>query len=192
MTHARRFLDETAEIASLIDAAQVEVMAQELFLLRQRKGRLFMIGLGGSAANASHAVNDFRKLCGIDAYAPTDNVAELTARANDEGWQHIFRDWLAGAKIDKNDAIFILSVGGGKDNVSRPIYEAVDTGINAFAGIFGVVGRDGGHTKQYGHCVVVVPTIEASRVTPHTEAFQSVILHCLVSHPELQVNKTKW
>ena len=192
MSHARRFLDETAEIASLIDASQVDAMVGELAYLRERKGRLFVIGLGGSAANASHAVNDFRKLCGIEAYAPTDNVAELTARANDEGWQYIFRDWLLGAKINNKDAIFVLSVGGGKDNVSRPIYEAVDTAINAFAVILGIVGRDGGHTGQYGHCVIVIPTVEPSRVTPHTEAFQSVILHCLVSHPDLQINKTKW
>lgn len=192
MSHARRFLDETAEIASLIDASQVEEMAKQLVALRQREGRLFIIGLGGSAANASHAVNDFRKLCGIDAYTPTDNVAELTARANDEGWQHIFRDWLIGAKINHMDAIFVLSVGGGKDNVSRPIYEAIDAALEAMAWIFGIVGRDGGHTKQYGHHVLVIPTIAVSRVTPHSEAFQSVILHCLVSHPDLQIRRTIW
>jgi len=188
MNHARRFLDETAEIASLIDAAQVEVMAQELVVLRQRKGRLFMIGLGGSAANASHAVNDFRKLCGIDAYAPTDNIAELTARANDEGWITIFDSsfWKT------NDVLFVLSVGGGQGTVSIPISLAVNRAKQLHMKVLGIVGRDGGNTAKRGDCVIIIPPIVADRVTPHTEAFQSVILHCLVSHPELQVNKTKW
>ena len=188
MSHARRFLDETAEIASLIDASQVEAMAQELVLLRQRKGRLFILGLGGSAANASHAVNDFRKLCGIEAYAPTDNVAELTARGNDEGWPTLFDNcfWM-----DK-DALLILSVGGGTVIVSVPLVRAIGKARQLEMRILGIVGRGGGDTAKYANCCIIVPTVESSRITPHTEAFQSVILHCLVSHPDLQITKTKW
>ena len=188
MSHSQTYLTETATIAGLLDADKIEQMVKELVALRERKGRLFVIGLGGSAANASHFVNDLRKLCGIEAYAPTDNVAELTARANDEGWATIFdvSFW------QSSDALFVLSVGGGAYQVSTPIVQAVNEASIKKMKILGIVGRDGGRTNEYGDCVIIIPTVEASRVTPHTEAFQSVVLHCLVSHPLLQRQPTKW
>lgn len=186
MSHASQFLAETAEIARLLPEAQIEALVGELKALRDRGGRLFLVGLGGSAANCSHAVNDFRLLCGIEAYSPVDNVSELTARANDEGWKNIFLSgWRAG------DALFVFSVGGGTDEVSTPITYAVKTAAGRFR-VLGVVGRDGGETKKWGDCVVVIPTVNPKHVTPHTEAFQMVILHCLVSHPDLQIRETKW
>lgn len=188
MTHCRRFLDETAEIASLINVEKVEALVRELVFLKLRKGRLFVIGLGGSAANASHAVNDLRKLCEIEAYAPTDNVAELTARANDEGWETIFSNLF----FNTGDALFVFSVGGGGDTVSLPIKKAVSWAKSNGMRVLGIVGRDGGYTAEHADCCIIIPTVVPERVTPHTEAFQSVILHCLVSHPDLQVNKTKW
>ena len=192
--HSETFFDEVVKIARSIDAAGVETLAKELAALRQRGGRLFFLGVGGSAANCSHAVNDFRKLCGIEAYTPVDNVSELTARTNDEGWETVFAGWLKTSKANKNDAVFVFSVGGGnlEKNVSANIVAGLKEAKQRGMKIFGVVGRDGGYTKQVGDCVVVVPTIEASRVTPHTEAFQAVIWHCLVSHPELQQISTKW
>ena len=190
MNHCRRFLDETAEIASILKAKDIEAMVQELVKLRERQGRLFVLGLGGSAANASHAVNDFRKLCGIEAYAPTDNVAELTAIANDFGWSEIFSKWLRESNLTVKDALLILSVGGGSSNVSLPLIDAQAVGPQRR--VLGIVGRDGGYTARNGHCVVIVPTINNLHITPHTESFQSVILHCIVSHPYLQRNKTKW
>ncbi|HKC53300.1 MAG TPA: SIS domain-containing protein [Burkholderiales bacterium] len=192
--HSETFFDEVVKIAQSIDAAGVETLAKELAALRQRGGRLFFIGVGGSAANCSHAVNDFRKLCGIEAYTPVDNVAELTARTNDEGWNTVFAAWLKTSRANRNDAVFVLSVGGGnvEKNVSANIVAGLKEAKQRSMKIFGVVGRDGGYTKQVGDCVVVVPTIEASRVTPHTEAFQAVVWHCLVSHPELQQTSTKW
>lgn len=188
MSHARTFLDETARIAAALDADKVEEMARCLHVSR----RLFVIGLGGSAANASHAVNDFRKLCGIDAHCPTDNVAELTAWANDASWESMFTRWFEGRNIQQTDAVLVLSVGGGTDEVSTPITAAVKAACRLGACVLGIVGRDGGATKAHGHCVIVIPTVEPSRVTPHAEAFQSVILHALVSHPLLQRNATKW
>jgi len=192
--HSETFFDEVVKIAQSIDAAGVETLAKELAALRQRGGRLFFIGVGGSAANCSHAVNDFRKLCGIEAYTPVDNVAELTARTNDEGWNTVFAAWLKTSRANRDDAVFVLSVGGGnvEKNVSANIVAGLKEAKQRSMKIFGVVGRDGGYTKQVGDCVVVVPTIEASRVTPHTEAFQAVVWHCLVSHPELQQTSTKW
>ena len=192
MTHTEQYLSETAEIASKIDASKVEEMVKELVSLRTRGGRLFVLGLGGSAANASHAVNDFRKLCGIEAYAPTDNVAELTARANDEGWHRIFIDWMLASHITKNDSIFVLSVGGGTFNVSIPITGAVGYFSDFAVPILAIVGKDHGATQDKAQKYVIVPTVESSRVTPHTEGWQSVILHCIVSHPDLQRNPTKW
>lgn len=190
MSHAQIYMGETYAIADKLCAmhGEIESMVRELVKLRERKGRLFFIGLGGSAANCSHAVNDFRKLCGIEAYAPTDNVAELTARANDEGLSTIFSEifWR------HDDGVFVLSVGGGDPLVSAAISCAVEKAFYRQMTIFGIVGRKGGYTKENGHHVIVIPTIEPSRVTPHTEAFQSVILHCLVSHPDLQIAKTKW
>jgi len=192
--HSKTFLHEVVKIAQSIDVSRVENLAKELAALRQRGGRLFFLGVGGSAANCSHAVNDFRKLCGIEAYTPVDNVSELTARTNDEGWETVFAAWLKTSKGNKNDAVFVFSVGGGslEKNVSANIVAGLKEAKQRGMKIFGVVGRDGGYTKQVGDCVVVVPTIEASRVTPHTEAFQAVVWHCLVSHPELQQTSTKW
>lgn len=192
--HAEVFLREASSIAETIDARAIESLAQELIALRERGGRLFLLGVGGSAANCSHAVNDFRKLCGIEAYTPVDNVSELTARTNDEGWDTVFSEWLRVSKAGKNDAVFVFSVGGGNaekkvsTNIVAGLKEAKERGLK----VFGVVGRDGGYTKQVGDAVVVIPTVDATRVTPHTEAFQAVVWHCLVSHPGLQRIATKW
>jgi D-sedoheptulose 7-phosphate isomerase len=194
MSHASTFLDETVETARRIDPAAIEALCGELARLRERDGRLFIIGVGGSAGNAGHAVNDFRKLCGIEAYAPTDNVSELTARTNDEGWPTVFAEWLKVSRANAKDAILIFSVGGGnmEKNVSPNIVAAIGVAKERGMRVLGVVGRDGGYTKKAGDCVVVIPTVEESRVTPHAEAFQAVIWHCLVSHPLLQKNATKW
>jgi D-sedoheptulose 7-phosphate isomerase len=192
--HARVFFEEVAVIAGSIDLAAIETLASELKALRERGGRLFVLGVGGSAGNCSHAVNDFRKLCGIEAYAPTDNVSELTARTNDEGWDTVFSAWLRTSRADADDAVFVLSVGGGnlEKNVSPNIVAGLKEAKQRGVRVFGVVGRDGGYTKQVGDCVVVIPTVDATRVTPHTEAFQAVVWHCLVSHPALQQIATKW
>lgn len=192
--HSKTFFEEVAKVAQTIDIAAIENLAKELAALRQRGGRLFLLGVGGSAANCSHAVNDFRKLCGIEAYTPVDNVSELTARTNDEGWDTVFAAWLKTSKADKSDAVLVFSVGGGnaEKNVSANIVAGLKEAKQRGMKVYGVVGRDGGYTKQVGDCVVVVPTVEASRVTPHTEAFQAVVWHCLVSHPELQQIPTKW
>ena len=192
--HANTFFKEVVEIAQQIDLDAIETLAHELKDLRDRNGRLFILGVGGSAGNCSHAVNDFRKLCGIEAYAPVDNVSELTARTNDEGWDTIFSGWLKVSKANKNDAVLVFSVGGGslEKNVSPNIVEGLKLAKERGLKIFGVVGRDGGYTKQVGDCVIVVPTVDAGRVTPHAEAFQGVVWHCLVSHPVLQQMATKW
>lgn len=192
--HVRTYFQEVVKIAESIDVESVERLAEELAALRGRGGRLFLLGVGGSAGNCSHAVNDFRKLCGIEAYAPTDNVSELTARTNDEGWETVFAAWLRTSKANGNDAALVFSVGGGnlEKNVSANIVVALTEAKLRGMKIFGIVGRDGGYTKQVGDCVVVVPTVDASRVTPHTEAFQAVVWHCLVSHPALQQIATKW
>jgi len=192
--HAKQFFREVGAIAESIDLAAVERLADELAALRERGGRLFLLGVGGSAANCSHAVNDFRKLCGIEAYTPVDNVSELTARINDEGWDSIFAEWLRGSKASERDAVFVFSVGGGnaEKNVSTNIVAGLKEAKRRGLKVFGVVGRDGGYTKQVGDAVVVIPTVDPSRVTPHTEAFQAVVWHCLVSHPGLQRIATKW
>ena len=194
MTHSATYLGQAAEICRLIDAAAVERMAEALVELRSRAGRLFVLGVGGSAANCTHAVNDFRKLCGIEAYAPTDNVAELTARANDEGWETIFAAWLRTSRANSKDAVLVLSVGGGnaEHNVSVNIVRALDEARALGLTILGIVGRDGGYTRAVGTHVIVIPTIDPTHVTPHTEAFQAVVWHCLVSHPKLQLQATKW
>ena len=188
MSHAWQYLQEVRKIADNLSLDAIESMVYELVALRRRQGRLFVVGLGGSAGNASHMVNDMRKLCGIEAYAPADNVSELTARANDEGWPTIFHSdfWRP------TDALFVLSVGGGAATVSLPLIKAIDAAKAAGMKVFGIVGRDGGYTWMQGDCVVVVPTVEPLRVTPHTEAFQAVVWHCLVSHPDLQAKATKW
>lgn len=191
MNHCEQYLAEAQVTAGLIDPAQVEDMADKLANLPLR-GRIFFLGLGGSAANASHATNDFRKLCHREAYCASDNIAELTAIANDEGFSLIYKDWLKGCNLTPSDAIFVLSVGGGRGNVSLPLINAIDYAKTQGTRIFGIVGRDGGYTKREGNCVIVIPTANEQRVTPHTESFQSVILHCLVSHPKLQKHQTKW
>jgi len=192
--HSRQFFLEVAKVAQTIDIDAIERLTDELVALRERGGRLFLLGVGGSAGNCSHAVNDFRKLCGIEAYTPVDNVSELTARTNDEGWETVFSSWLKISKASSKDAIFVFSVGGGnaEKNVSVNIVAGLKEAKQRGLKVFGVVGRDGGYTKQVGDCVVVVPTVEASQDTPHTEAFQAVVWHCLVSHPALQSIPTKW
>lgn len=192
--HAKQYFEEVTEVAKAIDIAVIEKLALELVALRDRGGRLFLLGVGGSAANCSHAVNDFRKLCGIEAYTPVDNVSELTARTNDEGWDTVFAAWLRTSKANENDAVFILSVGGGnaEKNVSANIVHGLKEAKSRGLRVMGVVGRDGGYTKQVGDAVVIVPIVAESRITPHTEAFQAVVWHCLVSHPSLQQIATKW
>jgi D-sedoheptulose 7-phosphate isomerase len=194
MTYTDQHLDEAARILQRIDRGAIERMATVLAAVRARGGRLFFLGVGGSAANCSHAVNDFRKIVGIEAYAPTDNVSELTARTNDEGWHTIFREWLATSRLGANDAVFVFSVGGGslEENVSPNLVGALQLAREVGARIFGVVGRDGGHTARVGDVVVVVPTVNPDNVTPHSEAFQAVVWHLLVSHPALKARQTKW
>lgn len=194
MTHSARFFDLAVQIARDIDHAGIERLAAALASLRERDGRLFLLGVGGSAANCSHAVNDFRKLAGIEAYAPTDNVSELTARTNDEGWETVFAEWLKVSRASTRDAVLVLSVGGGdvarnvSPNIVRGLEEAKRRGLK----IFGIVGRDGGFTGQIGDEVVIVPTVDAALITPLAEAFQAVVWHCLVSHPALVQSATKW
>jgi len=192
--HTENYFKQVCEIAALINYAEIEQLATQLAALRERKGRLFLLGVGGSAANCSHAVNDFRKLCGIESYAPTDNVSELTARTNDEGWETVFVEWLCTSQAKESDAVFVLSVGGGnlEKNISANLVFGIKEAKARGMKIFGVVGRDGGYTKKVGDTVIVIPTVESSRVTPHAEAFQAVVWHCLVSHPLLQQMATKW
>lgn len=194
MKHCKLYFDEVSRIAASIDFHSVERLVNELIGLRERQGRLFLLGVGGGAANCSHAVNDFRKLCGIEAYAPTDNVSELSARTNDEGWETIFAAWLKTSRANHKDAVFVFSVGGGDSvkNVSPNIVAALDEAKLRGLKIYGVVGRQGGYTKKVGDEVVVVPTVHPTRITPHTEAFQAVVWHCMVSHPALAVVEAKW
>lgn len=191
---AEQFFEEAKSVCDRIDTAKIEELASALADLRARGGRMFILGVGGSAGNAGHMVNDFRKLCGIETYAPTDNVSELTARTNDEGWETIFSEWLKVSKLSKNDALFILSVGGGnaEKNVSPNLIRSIDLAKQVGAKVFGIVGRNDGYTYQQADVCVWVPIVSDKRVTPHSEAFQAVVWHCLVSHPELQQNKTKW
>jgi D-sedoheptulose 7-phosphate isomerase len=194
MGHVDRYFEQVREVAARLDRAGVERLVQELVALRARGGRLFLLGVGGSAANCSHAVNDFRKLAGIEAYSPVDNVSELTARTNDEGWDTVFEAWLRTSRADADDAVFVLSVGGGDAvrNVSPNIVKGLDEARRRGLKIFGIVGRDGGHTKQIGDLVVLVPTTDAELTTPLAEAFQAVVWHCLVSHPALARGLPKW
>ena len=194
MSYASIYLAEVVQITRSLSPDVIEALCDELAGLRGRSGRLFLLGVGGSAGNCSHAVNDFRKLCNIEAYAPTDNVSELTARTNDEGWHTVFSEWLKTSNAEAKDAILVLSVGGGnlEKNISANLVMAIREAKTRGMKVLGIVGRDGGYTKQVGDLVVVVPTVDESRVTPHTEAFQAVIWHCLVSHPKLQRQATKW
>lgn len=193
-SHLQLFLDETKQIIDQLDQNIMEAQVQALDALRARKGRLFILGVGGSAANASHAVNDFRKLCGIEAYAPTDNVSELTARTNDEGWESVFVDWLKISNLTSKDALLVFSVGGGNQEkkVSMNIVEAVKHAKAQGVTILGIVGRDGGETKKQGDHVLVIPSLTPRLVTFHTEAFQAIVWHGLVCHPKLQNVPSKW
>jgi len=194
MKHFRQFMDQAAQIANSLDVEAMERLAIGLAELRDRGGRLFFLGVGGSAANCSHAVNDFRKIVGIEAYSPCDNVSELTARTNDEGWETVFAAWLKTSKANANDAIFVFSVGGGdiKRSISVNLVRALEEAKARGLKIFGIVGRDGGFTKQIGDEVIVIPTVDERHITPHSEAFQAVIWHGLVCHPRLQAQAMKW
>jgi D-sedoheptulose 7-phosphate isomerase len=194
MTYSEQHLAETVEIVRQIRCAEIEKMADLLLAVRERGGRLFFLGVGGSAANASHAVNDFRKIAGIECYAPTDNVSELTARTNDEGWASVFVEWLRGSHLNEKDAIMVFSVGGGdlERNVSPNLVLALQHAKEVNASVLGIVGRDGGYTATVADAVSIVPTVNPQNVTPHSEAFQAVIWHLLVSHPKLKVQPTKW
>ena len=191
---AEAFLAEATQIIAKLDVASIEKAAQLLAATRAAGGRLFILGVGGSAANASHAVNDFRKIAGMEAYAPTDNVSELTARANDEGWSSIFDSWLRTSRLRSEDLLLIFSVGGGniEQNVSPNLVAALKYAQSAGAKIIGVVGRDGGYTATVADVCVLIPTVNAAHITPHAEAFQAVVWHCLVSNPKLQTTATKW
>ena len=194
MTYAQQHLDESIEVIKKIDVATVEKMVDLLATVKAEGGRIFFLGVGGSAGNCSHAVNDFRKIVEIESYAPTDNVSELTARANDDGWAAIFAGWLKISKLSKKDAVFIFSVGGGnlEKNISPNLVEALKYAKTIGAKITGVVGRDGGYTAQVADACVIVPTVNPDNITPHSEAFQAVVWHLLVSHPKLKTNQTKW
>ncbi|HEV8248155.1 MAG TPA: SIS domain-containing protein [Polyangiaceae bacterium] len=194
MSHIEQFLADAAAILEAFDRKAIGSLVDELAQLRERGGRLFVLGVGGSAANASHAVNDFRKLCSIEAYAPTDNVSELTARINDDGWASCFADWLRVSRLEARDLVLVFSVGGGnlEKNVSPNLVQALEFAQERSARIAGVVGRDGGHTARVAHACVLVPALNADTVTPHTEAMQAVIWHLLVSHPKLQRVPAKW
>jgi len=194
MSYAEQHLAEVIEIVRRIDPATVERVAEVLASSRSAGGRLFFLGVGGSAGNCSHAVNDFRKLAGFEAYAPTDNVSELTARTNDEGWDTVFAAWLAGSRLRREDVLCVFSVGGGslEKNISPNLVRALEYAKRIGAKIVGVVGRDGGYTAKVADACVIVPTVNPETVTPHAEAFQAVIWHLLVSHPTLKTNATKW
>jgi len=194
MSYSIQHLKETSEIVASLDPKACEACVKELRSTRDRGGRLFILGVGGSAANASHAVNDFRKIGGLEAYTPTDNVSELTARTNDEGWASVFVEWLRGSKLNSKDLIFILSVGGGnlEKNVSPNLVAALQLGKEIGARIIGIVGKDGGYTAKVADACVIVPTVNPNNITPHSEAFQAVVWHLFVSHPDLKMNQTKW
>jgi D-sedoheptulose 7-phosphate isomerase len=194
MSYSQQHLDESIKIIQKIDALQIEEMAKLLAIVKHDGGRLFFLGVGGSAGNCSHAVNDFRKIVGIESYAPTDNVSELTARTNDEGWATVFSEWLKVSKLNQKDALFIFSVGGGnlEKNISPNLVEALKYAKIMGSKITGVVGRDGGYTAEVADVCVVIPTVNSDNITPHSEAFQGVVWHLLVSHPALKANETKW
>ena len=193
-TFTHKFLEESIELIRKLDVASVEATAEGLAAVRAGGGRLFILGVGGSAGHASHAVNDFRKICGFEAYCPTDNVSELTARVNDEGWDTCFSEWLKGSRLRKGDALLVFSVGGGnrEKNVSANLVKSLELAREVGAMVFGVVGRDGGFTKRVADACVLIPTVASERVTPHTEGFAAVVWHLLVSHPALQRAATKW
>jgi D-sedoheptulose 7-phosphate isomerase len=194
VSFSKEHLEESIRITEQISVEKIEEMVQHLLDVKTSGGRLFILGVGGSAANSSHAVNDFRKIAGIEAYSPTDNVAELTARTNDEGWGTVFSGWLSVSKLNSKDCLLILSVGGGdrEKNISPNLIEAIDFAKSKDALVLGIVGRDGGYTAKHADTCVVIPTVNANSVTPHSESFQAVIWHLMVSHPKLKINPTKW
>lgn len=194
MGFARDYLAESTKVIEQLDCDQIEKMVSLLAELRERPGRLFVLGVGGSAGNASHAVNDFRKICGIEAYAPTDNVSELTARTNDDGWATVFEGWLKVSRLRRDDMVLVLSVGGGnlEKNVSPNLVAAVKHAREVGAKVLGIVGRDGGYTATVADACAVIPVVNPTHVTPHTEAFQGLVWHLLVSHPKLKTAQTKW
>jgi D-sedoheptulose 7-phosphate isomerase len=194
VSFSEQFLTEAKRVIEGLDPAKIDGVAQKLADVRTRGGRLFLLGIGGSAGNCGHAVNDFRKLCGFEAYAPTDNVSELTARANDEGWDTIFSAWLQGSRLRREDAVFVMSVGGGslERNISPNLVRAVQYAQSVGAAVFGIVGKPDGYTAQASADVLVVPTVNPEHITPHTEAFQAVLWHLLVTHPALKQQGTKW
>ena len=194
MNFTQQFLSEAAQIIAKLDTGSIERAVELLRETREKGGRLFILGVGGSAANASHAVNDFRKIVGLEAYAPTDNVSELTARTNDEGWATVFEAWLRGSRLRSNDLLLVFSVGGGnlEKNVSPNLVSALRHAKDVGARVIGVVGRDGGYTAQVADACVIVPTVNPEHTTPHAEAFQAVVWHLFVSHPDLKTGQTKW
>jgi D-sedoheptulose 7-phosphate isomerase len=194
MSFVQQYIEETQKVVAGLNVAALEKCVEELARVREQGGRLFILGVGGSAANASHAVNDFRKICGFEAYAPTDNVSELTARTNDDGWNTVLSEWLKGSRLGAKDGLLIFSVGGGnmEKNVSPNLVSAIQLARQVGAAVVGVVGRDGGYTAKEASACVIVPTVNPEHVTPHSEAFQAVVWHLFVSHPKLKVNKTKW
>lgn len=194
MLYAKKYLEEVKMIVDKLDPLAIENMVRNLIELRNNKGRLFFLGVGGGAGNATHAVNDFRKIVGIEAYAPTDNVSELTARVNDDGWETVFLNWLKGSKLNASDGVFVFSVGGGdaEKNISANIVRAMQYAKEVGAKIFGIVGRDGGYTARLADVCIIVPTVNSETVTPHTEAFQGIIWHLIVSHPDIKLSEMKW
>jgi len=194
MNFTKQFLEEVQSVVAQLDVSAIEKCVDELARVRERGGRLFILGVGGSAGNASHAVNDFRKICSFEAYTPTDNVSELTARINDDGWATVFAEWLKGSRLNAKDGLLIFSVGGGnlEKNISPNLVSAIQLAKKAGVSIVGVVGRDGGYTVKEATACVIVPTVNPAHVTPHSEAFQAVIWHLFVSHPKLKVGRTKW
>lgn len=194
MDYIRHYLSEVKKVVDSINTNEIQKIVESLVHLRANDGRVFFLGVGGSAANASHTVNDFRKICGIEAYTPVDNVSELTARTNDSGWETVFVEWLKGSKLNSKDAVFVLSVGGGnlEKNVSPNLIHALNYAKEIGARIFGIVGRDGGYTSKVADVCLVIPAVNPQTITPHTESFQSVLLHLIVSHPSLKVSEMKW
>ena len=194
MIYSDLHLSEATEVIKKIETKQIEKIVDLILNVRNEKGRIFFLGIGGSAGNCSHAVNDFRKIIGVESYAPTDNVSELTARTNDEGWSTIFSEWLKISNLNSKDLIFVFSVGGGniEKNISPNLVEALKYGKSIGCKLVGVVGRDGGYTSKVADVCVIIPTVNNTTITPHTEAFQAVVWHLIVSHPKLKLNETKW
>ena len=194
MDYSKTYLSEVVNIAKQIDSKKIENIVDVILNIKKNKGRIFFLGVGGSAGNSSHAVNDFRKIIGIESYTPTDNVSELTARTNDDGWDSVFREWLIISNLNSNDLIFILSVGGGskEKKISANLIEALNYGKSVGSKMIGIVGRNGGYTSKVADTCIIIPTVNERNITVHTEAFQSVIWHLIVSHPKLKKNETKW